>query len=186
MKTILYFKNCNSDAIAVTQVSELNENNKTLKDSYGNIYENVIREENHNANQLLKGNLAFFIEDYKVENFQPSRDPIIPDGRKFYRDSVGNLIPDPIIPDPKFPEPGFPDPSFPDPNTPGPFIPDTHVPATPDKPAFIPKPQLPNDNVELSDSVTPNRYGYIPNEIIVNHPRGWNLTKAYRDSLKVS
>ena len=126
MKAILYFKNCNSDAIAVTEVSQLNENNKTLKDSYGNIYENVIREENHNANQLLKGNLAFFIEDYGVENFQPVHDPIIPD------------------------------------------------------------PQLPNDNVELSDSVTPNRYGYIPNEIIVNHPRGWNLTKAYRDSLKVS
>jgi len=172
MKSILYFKNCNSDAIAVTEVSQLNENNKTLKDSYGNIYENVIREENHNANQLLKGNLAFFIEDYGVEDFQS-------DGRNFYRDSAGNLIPDAIIPDPKFPETVFPNP-----NTPGPFIPDVHVPATPDKPVFIPEPKLPNDNVQLSDSVIPNRYGYIPNEIIVNHPRGWNLTKAYRDSLK--
>ena len=173
MKSILYFKNCNSDAIAVTEVSQLNENNKTLKDSYGNIYENVIREENHNANQLLKGNLAFFIEDYG-ENFDPNM------RGSFNLNIPGSFVPDPlpidkqaIIPNPN------PDDFHHD--TTGTFI------AGP----VIPEPKLPNDNVQLSDSVTPNRYGYIPNEIKVGvqnivpvrHPRGWNLTKAYRDSL---
>jgi len=165
MRRILYFENCNCNPITVTEVSQLNENNKTLTDIYGNIYKDIVRRENHNANQLLRGTLACFVEleDWeKIPNLKNRNGEYFSD----------EYISDPIISDPIISNP-TPDEVFPDPLTPGPFIPDKQVgiPYTsdPNRQTLIPEPHLPNDNVELSDSVTPNRNGYIPNEINTNN-----------------